>query len=298
MIEISLFGATEVTAGAGRRVPVPLTGVKPRQILAVLAAALGSPVSKDELAERLWDGRPPASYVASVESYVCVLRRSLPCRPEAPALLTTRRGYLLDPQLVRVDLVEVAHQLTSLERATGEALVAGAECALAEVSGTVLADEPYADWAATLRRRFEELVESVATQAAEECLARGDAGRAVRLARRAAEHGPFSEPACRALMRAYDAVGSRPQALQAYADLRSVMTEELGVEPSSATQGVYLAVLGQERSVQHRDADRLEVPTLVRLLVQAFEDGVRMDPATRSGLATLERLLVRTGVAG
>jgi DNA-binding SARP family transcriptional activator len=293
MIDITLFGPTVVRPVAGPGGPVPLPGVKPRQILQVLALELGSPVAKDDLAERLWDGRPPASYLASVESYVCVLRRRLTAAFGSRPLVTTRRGYLLDPGLVRVDLVEVRDRLTALQQASGDDLVSGAECALTGLSGALLADEPYADWARAARRRFGEHAESVATQAAEECLARGEAGRAVRLARVATEHGGLSEPACRALMRAYDAVGSRPQALAAYADLRAVMAEELGVEPSSSTQGVYLALLEHEQAGARQDSYRPEVPTLVRLLRQAIEAGGRVDAATRLGLAGLEELLLR-----
>jgi DNA-binding SARP family transcriptional activator len=293
MIEIKLFGPTIVRPAAGPGGPVPLPGVKPRQILQVLAVELGSPVTKDDLAERLWDGRPPASYLASLESYVCVLRRRLTAAFGSRPLVTTRRGYLLDPGRVRVDLVEARDRLASLQRATGDDLVSGAERALAGVGGVLLADEPYAEWALAVRRRFGEHAESVATQAAEECLARGEAGRAVRLARVATEYGELSEPACRALMRAYDAVGSRPQALAAYADLRAVMAEELGVEPSSRTQEVYLGLLDEEQAGARQDSYRPEVPTLVRLLRQAIEAGGRVDAATRLGLAGLEELLVR-----
>jgi DNA-binding SARP family transcriptional activator len=291
MIEISLFGTTTVRTSSGAAGTVTLPGGKPRQILEILATVLGSPVSKDELADRLWDGRPPSSYLASVESYVCVLRRSLSGGTGTP-LLTTRRGYLLDPRLVRVDLVEVHDLLASAELAAGDVLLSGAERALAELPGRLLADEPYADWADVVRRCFDEQVELVATRAAEECLARGDAGAAVRLARRAVQHGPFSEPACRALMRAYDAAGSKPQALEVYADLRSMMTRELGVEPSPETQAVYLAALAGERSGPP-NAGRSEAPTLVRLLIQAVEAGERIDLATRSGLVALEALLVQ-----
>ena len=103
----------------------------------------------------------------------------------------------------------------------------------------------------------------------------------------------FSEPACRALMRAYDAVGSRPQALEAYADLRAVMAEDLGVEPSSRTQEVYLAVLEEEQVTPWQETHEPEVPTLVRLLRQAIEAGARVDASTRRGLVGLEELLVR-----
>ena len=77
MIDIKLFGPTVISGAGTRLVASDLGGSKPRQLLEMLALDLGTPIAKDLLAERLWDGRPPASYIATVESYVCSLRRRL-----------------------------------------------------------------------------------------------------------------------------------------------------------------------------------------------------------------------------
>ncbi len=289
MIDIRLFGATTVLTGPDQTRGIDLAGVKPRRILQMLAASLGSPVTKDMLAEGLWDGRPPASYVASVESYVCVLRRSLAGSGGRSPLVTANGGYLLDPELVRVDLVEVRGLLASLQQCSGAELVDGAEQALDLMPGDLLADEPFAAWAGDIRRRFDHLLEMAVTRAAETAVAAGDPVRAMRLASAVLERSRLSEPACRALMTAHRAVGGRAQALHAYAELRSVMLDELGVEPSGATRELYLSILDDAGVSQVHERDRLEMGTLVRLLRQALEAGVRPDPDTRSWLAEVGR---------
>ena len=56
MIEIKLFGTTVVDDGTSQVAGTALGGVKPRQLLEMLATDLGNPLSKDLLAERLWEG--------------------------------------------------------------------------------------------------------------------------------------------------------------------------------------------------------------------------------------------------
>src|SRR4051794_29501900 len=77
MMYVKLFGSPTVVTDHGSVSVTDLGGVKPRQILEILALSAGSPVPKDRLAELLWDGQPPKSYVATLEGYVCVLRRRL-----------------------------------------------------------------------------------------------------------------------------------------------------------------------------------------------------------------------------
>jgi hypothetical protein len=108
MIDIKLFGTTVVDDGTSQVAGTALGGVKPRQLLEMLATELGNPLSKDLLAERLWEGKPPATYIATIESYVCVLRQHARLgRGRTAALATTTSGYLLDPEQVSVDLVQV-----------------------------------------------------------------------------------------------------------------------------------------------------------------------------------------------
>ena len=89
----------------GHRVSRTLCGVKPRQILAILALAAGRPVSKEHLADLLWDGEPPKGYRGTLESYVCLVRRALrDASGRDDAIVTVTHGYLLDPAVVTVDL--------------------------------------------------------------------------------------------------------------------------------------------------------------------------------------------------
>ena len=286
MLYVNLFGSTRVRCG---KQTVALAGVKPRRLVQMLAADLGNPVAKDVLAEALWDGRPPSSYVASVESYACVVRRALAGQGGPTPLVTASGAYLLDPELVQVDLVEVRNRLDALRSARGEVLVAGAEAALKQMTGRLLAEEPFGGWANRIRERHDELTELVVTEAAETALRAGQHARAVRLAHAVLERSALSEPACRTLMRAYRGQGARAQALAAYADLRALMLDELGVEPCDRTRELYLTILDDAGRDRPAERDRAELSALVRLLRETLASGVRPDPVTRSWLAELGR---------
>ena len=67
MITIALFG--EITVRRDGKLVGGLSA-KERQILAILALSAGNPVPRDRLADQLWEGSPPASYVGTLDSYV------------------------------------------------------------------------------------------------------------------------------------------------------------------------------------------------------------------------------------
>jgi DNA-binding SARP family transcriptional activator len=276
MIEIKLLGPTVITGAGSRLVAADLGGSKPRQLLELLALDLGTPSSKDQLAERLWDGRPPASYIATIESYVCLLRRRLGAvGARRGPLATTPHGYLLDPEHVRVDVITVRDLLVG--DADDVAL------ALDMVSGNLLADEPYAAWASEARGSFDELLARSCTRAAQVANERHESALAVRLAREATRRTYCAEPPVRELMRGLDANGERTQALQAYQTLRAAMLDELGLEPDSDTQDLYLSILRGNPAELVRQSDRDEVRTLVELLRRALDD----DSAMFSGLPSM-----------
>jgi DNA-binding SARP family transcriptional activator len=289
MLRIRLFGPTIGVVG-GRTVSAhELGGVKPRQILEILACDVGSPVAKDQLAEQLWSGSPPAGYVGTLESYVCVLRRQLGAGAESRVLLrTTSHGYLLDPDHVTVDLSDHRRLVAAALSSVGEASLDLTESAFALVTGTLLASEPYADWAVRARQAFQR--ESVGTfvRAAQLATATGDHGRAVTWATRAVLADGLSEDAGQQLMRALWFAGRRSQALRVYAELRQSLLEELGDEPGEDTQGLYLAILRDSESPRRRDTMDAagELRVLLRLLRQVIEltPGVRA-PASDARLS-------------
>lgn len=264
-MQVNVLGPTVVTEGGVRLTAAELGGGKPRQLLEMLALSLGNPMAKDLLAEQLWDGRPPASYIATVESYVCGLRRriGLPGGRRGP-LATTPRGYLLDPEQVRVDVWEVRGLLEgdSYDVARGLDLL----------PGELLADEPYASWANEARGSFSELVAAKCTRAAGEANGRGDASLAVRLASEATRRSYFSEPAVRELMHGLVRAGDRINALRAYETLRAGLHDELGMEPEAATQQRYLTILRGGAADCAHNSGKDEIAALLQLLRRALEN--------------------------
>ena len=250
----------------------------------MLALDLGTPLSKDLLAERLWEGQPPASYIATVESYVCVLRsRARLGHGRHAALATTTCGYVLDPKQVTVDVVEARELLVSNE----PQVVARS---LELVSGEMLAEDPYASWARQEREAFAHRLAGACIRAAHAANAAGDHMLALRLARAASERSYLSEPAAQALMVALAGTGERGQALLAYENLRVGMMEELGVEPGPETTRTYLATLGHRAPADERPRHE-EIGALVRLLRRALE-GVTDALPEEPEMAVVGRLLL------
>ena len=82
-------------------------GCKPRHILEILLLNLGTPVSKTRLVELLWGPQASDGAVATLESYVSGIRRAIqPGNTKSGPLRTANGGYVLDPQLVELDLSE------------------------------------------------------------------------------------------------------------------------------------------------------------------------------------------------
>jgi len=280
MIDIYLFGATTVNAGGTSLVARHLGGSKPRQVLEILALQPGRPVTKEVLAEHLWEDSPPRCYISTLESYVCGLRRKLTeLGGVSGVLLTTVGGYVLDPDSVRVDVVEVRDVLDSCDpRLMRHTLrVAGT---------TLLADDPYATWADRERRRLADDRVRAYVRVAHVANAVGDSEAAVRFSRAAVSEQPWSEPAVQELMTGLAGSGNHAQALVEYQGLRCRMREELGIEPSPATQALYLAALRPDE----RSGDS-DLSVLVSLLKEALETATSQHGPHHPELAEVRRMI-------
>ncbi|MGA8211402.1 MAG: bacterial transcriptional activator domain-containing protein [Nocardioidaceae bacterium] len=270
-LQVRLFGPTSVTLADGTLV-TDLGGIKPRQIFEMLAVSLGTPVPKERLAEQLWDGAPPRTYLATLESYVSLMRRRLGCgRGRSSAIATTSSGYLLDPALVDVDLDHFRRLVQPTVRSTPASVVSGVERALALVSGTLLSSEPYADWALAERSQFQAEYVTACNRAAEQALLLGDTEKAAGLARRAIASDRISETAWQQLIRSLSAQGATSEAMRAYLDFRTVTVEELGAEPGPASRALYHELLQQQAAEGGSPASTHEVKTILRMLRNALE---------------------------
>ncbi|MDT0351928.1 hypothetical protein [Pseudonocardia sp. DSM 45834] len=203
---VHVFGHTTVSTPDRTLRASDFTGVKPRQILELVALGRGEPVRKTVIAEHIWSGRPPRRWQVTLESYVALLRRALqPGVPgRATVLGTTPGGYRFDTERVRIDLHDFEERIRRAgHTAPGQALRFW-ESAVSIADGTLLATEPYAAWAVDARRAHERALHAAAAAGAEIALALREAERAVPLARLAT-----ARPAGRARLAAAHPGGAR-----------------------------------------------------------------------------------------
>ena len=286
MIHVHLLGQTVVEVD-GVALPDVALGGRLRQVLEILAVNAGHPVPKEILADQVWDGAPPATYLGTLESYVCVLRKRLGLVGGRRSSLATReRGYVLDGPDVEVDIQRFIALTDVGERRSREERVRAAICAVGLVRGPLLANQPYAAWAVQAREAFDRvLVDRLVPLAAlANAIGEYDAGRD--LAHLVTEHDPYCEIAWQELIRGHWLSGDRGAALRTYAALRQVLLEDLGEQPSTQTQELYLTVLRAQDDARPA-VQRQELGLLLRLLRQALEGvpGVVV-PSQDSALST------------
>ncbi|MDX6739395.1 BTAD domain-containing putative transcriptional regulator [Actinocorallia sp. A-T 12471] len=247
-LSFRLLGPLEVLRDG---VPVDLGGPRQRALLALLLVRPSAYASAGELADELWSGAPPAGAVATLRSYISVLRRELEPGPPYRVLVSRAGGYALDkPEsdaLAFTGLVEAAESALAAER-HAEAATGFAE-ALALWRGPALAGLPdleplrlEADRLAELRVRAEEgmLTAQVGL---------GRHAEAVPGLRRFAAAHPLRETAHRQLILALYRVGNQAEALAAYETLRRTLDAELGIDPSAELRALHRRILQQDPSL-------------------------------------------------
>lgn len=292
-IEVKLFGPTTVVLPDGSTV-TELGGIKPRQILEMLASSAGTPISKDRLVEQLWGDHPPRTYNATLESYISMLRRRMGgSRGRRSPLTTTSTGYLLDPTQVQVDVDEFRKLTQPDVGVDPELALVRIQQALRLVTGELLASEPYPEWAADERNHFQGEYLQACNRAAAYGLEISKPHLTVEMARRAVGLDAMSETSWQLLIRGLAATGARSEALRAYLDLRRTLVDALGTEPSPASRELYLSLLAEDREATRPATTVNEVRTLLALLRDALDGFPEAELSTRDRRVTerAERLV-------
>lgn len=116
-MRINVLGPVEVRPADA---PVALAP-KERALVATLALATGTVVSHERLSCALWDGRPPATVLAKLQTHVSTVRRALGQRSLAVGPLLTRGGgYQLKLERDELDLTEFDALLRHARKAAAE----------------------------------------------------------------------------------------------------------------------------------------------------------------------------------
>jgi DNA-binding SARP family transcriptional activator len=241
-MEILALGELEVRDQGGRLGPADLGGRKPKQLLELLVAAGGKPAPKEQLIDRLWGEQPPRHPVPTLENHVWVLRRHLARAASEPVVMAAAGAYRLAVGPVSLDLQRFDALLHDSELGNPTRSRAQLEQALALVRGEVFEDEPYAEWALSLREVYRAKVRDARLQLAELALSASDIGTALAQASVVLEQDALSERASRVLMQAHHQRGDRDRAVEVFDALRRRLLAELGVEPLPETVAVHAEV--------------------------------------------------------
>ena len=228
---------------------VRLPGRQGRLLFAYLVMGQGRPIPRDELADMLWDGSPPATSDKALAVLVSKLRSTLnPDGVRETSRLTAAFGcYRLElPEGSWVDVVAAEKATDEAEAALtqGDLKRARRAAALAEslVRGQFLPGED-GTWVEEKRRELASVRARALSALAETCLRSSEPQESVRWAEQAVEAEPFRESGYRRLMKAHIAAGDRAEALRVYERCRLLLAEELGAYPSPETEAVYRGLL-------------------------------------------------------
>jgi len=245
---IRLFGPLSIEHGERRLGPSELGGTRPKQVLEILLAARGHRVTTDRLAELIWGDERPQDPAGALQTFVSSLRRNLDAdRERARALVVTEsEAYRFATELIALDLDRFDELLERSAREPTRYARRSLEEALALVRGDVLEDEPYSTWAIDLRGSYQGRVLGAHLEAADAALAELDFGAALAHSDAAAALDRFSERAQRIGVLALYALGRQHDALARYRAFRTLLDEELGLEPTAETRAVEGAILRQE----------------------------------------------------
>jgi len=248
-MEFRILGPLEVHDGAAR---VPIPGAKERALLADLLIHAGRVVAADRLIDDLWGERPPGNPANALQGRVSQLRRAL--GPAAATLLATRPpGYSVEVGPDRVDAARFERLVAEAGRAAATSrqdAVRLLDEALGLWRGPALAEFADLPWAQAEAARLEELRLAAVEARSDLALAAGGHGELVgELEALVAAH-PTRERLRGQLILALYRSGRQADALRAYQQTRTVLADELGIDPSPELQRLHQAILVQDPSLE------------------------------------------------
>jgi DNA-binding SARP family transcriptional activator len=244
-MEFRILGPLEVSEH-GRTLELGAT--KQQTLLGVLLLHPGEVVSPARLMHELWGEAPPASAAKAVQGYVSGLRRVL----GADRIVTRTRGYVLAPARDELDAA-VFERLA----ADAQARLAGDPAAAAELLREALAlwrGEPLQglDFEGLARNEAERLAEqrlAVLERRVEADLAVGRHAELVAELQELVAAHPFRERLRAHLMLALYRSGRQADALSVYRETRSLLADELGLEPGEDLRRLERLMLAQDHEL-------------------------------------------------
>ena len=296
---------------------VDLGGTKPRTLLGVLIAASGHPVLVPRLIDQVWSGDPPDRVEASLQTYVARLRKALGGPQGAGARLRTHSsGYSFELEPHELD----ARRFTTTVADAAQRAAAGDDAAADRALVDALAlwrGEAYSGLPSRLldaeAARLGELRLGAEVSLWDLRVRNGRHVEAVSALEQLVRLHPFSEPFWYLLTLSLYRTGRQSDALAALRRARTLLADELGIDPGHDLQQLELQVLQQDPALllEERPSTSLSAPTVVEateprasgdfdgdVLVGRDEDVATAFHALEQAIAGRGRFLVVTGEPG
>ena len=268
-IQIFTFGTLQVTRDDLAVTESDWHTRQARQLLKILITERPRPVSTDVLIEILWPNSTPHAAATTLRSAINALRNVLePDRPNrAPSryIVTQAPGYAfhLAPE-IWLDVEVFDHLYNRAHNAVDTALrLPLLEQAIALYADDYLISDPYADWLQAERERLRERFFNALLLVADIYAESGHYADAITICRRMLARDEVRENAYQALMRYQAESGDSAGALLTYERCRTILSEELGADPSPLTQMLHQRILNgdiEPRPVIHTPLNPMPAP--------------------------------------
>jgi DNA-binding SARP family transcriptional activator len=254
MMQFRLLGPLEVWDGEER---IDLAGAKQRALLALLLLNANRTVPRTHVIDWLWDTEPPRTARDLVHEYVSRLRRALRrCtgEPSAQRLRTQSSGYVLQvgPGELDLELFEWLVNQAQQAMAAGDLKVAAGRLrqALGLWRGLALANLPPTLAVDAESGRLEEARMVALEERLDIDLRLGQHAYLVgELETLVASYPDRERLRCQLMLALYRS-GRKAEALTVYRDIRRLLVEELGLEPSVALQQLERAILRADPALE------------------------------------------------
>jgi DNA-binding SARP family transcriptional activator/WD40 repeat protein len=251
-VDFGVLGTLSVTDGDK---PLSLGGPVQRRLLAALIAHAPHAVSAEVLVDDVWGELAPATAVRTLHSHMARLRRSLGQDSGSPTEIieTIEGSYRLT--LARSDLDAWAFEDTMRAATAGDSGLAPEQVssmlrgALALWRGPAYADFADAPFAEVEVRRLNALRERAIEAAIAADLARGQGAELLPELEGLVLAHPFNEALWSALITAQYRAGRQSDALETYRRARTLLGDELGIDPGPELQALEAKVLAQDPSL-------------------------------------------------
>src|SRR3954471_10637112 len=250
-VELGVLGPLQVRQYG---LPVAIPGAKPRAILTMLGLHSGSVVSAATFLELLWGDDPPRTAAKALQTHISALRRTL----GDDFVLTKGTGWTLSTTEIDASRYKMAVKTGREAVAAGDTSQAVACFDEALMLWRGVPELPEGNRGASEKTRWIEGHAALVEDRADALLATGRAAEIIGELEAAIADAPMRERRWSQLILALYRAGRQGEALGAYQRVRTLLADELGVDPGPELRRLEAAIVTQDVALEMPVSQQLQ----------------------------------------